>query len=279
MALLRVRSESRRMARDARPRSSHPLDDIAYYGRTTPSSAVAAAAMLHAVADGTEARPAPAPAPVWEDDAAAPSCRACARPFTWLVRRHHCRACGRIFCDRCSKHRRVVPEALRARPPLTDASDDFDDEAVRVCDACDAALPSEDALPSGGLAWRAMLRVAQRWRSEAGDTLSEASDDDASVATSAPTAMSASQLERCPVCDLDLLELDAPDTREAHVAACLDHGALAPRPAAYSTSRLPSDSPLVGKECMICMEEFAAQDTVARMACLCCFHVAWYVRG
>lgn len=28
--------------------------------------------------------------------------RSCGRPFTLLRRRHHCRGCGRIFCDACS---------------------------------------------------------------------------------------------------------------------------------------------------------------------------------
>lgn len=46
----------------------------------------------------------------WMDNSAAKSCgdSSCNRPFTIYRRRHHCRACGLIFCERCSSHRRIV---------------------------------------------------------------------------------------------------------------------------------------------------------------------------
>lgn len=39
---------------------------------------------------------------VWESDEQARSCRICERRFGLLVRRHHCRKCGQIICDKCS---------------------------------------------------------------------------------------------------------------------------------------------------------------------------------
>lgn len=33
----------------------------------------------------------------------------CHRPFTVYRRRHHCRVCGLIFCERCSNYKRIVP--------------------------------------------------------------------------------------------------------------------------------------------------------------------------
>ena len=63
---------------------------------------------------------------VWEDDKDVRECRECARPFTLLRRRHHCRSCGKIVCDACSKARGVV----LARG---------DEKPKRVCDTCVAA--------------------------------------------------------------------------------------------------------------------------------------------
>jgi hypothetical protein len=46
----------------------------------------------------------------WVDNNATRNCfdPSCNRPFTIYRRRHHCRACGLIFCERCSSHRRIV---------------------------------------------------------------------------------------------------------------------------------------------------------------------------
>jgi FYVE zinc finger/RhoGEF domain/PH domain/PX domain len=47
-------------------------------------------------------------APVYQPDSAIKNCPLCDREFTLLQRRHHCRACGRVVCDECSKHRLVL---------------------------------------------------------------------------------------------------------------------------------------------------------------------------
>ncbi|OTF73841.1 hypothetical protein BLA29_011987, partial [Euroglyphus maynei] len=43
-------------------------------------------------------------APVWLHDNYVTMCHLCTEPFTILNRRHHCRACGQIFCANCSSH-------------------------------------------------------------------------------------------------------------------------------------------------------------------------------
>nr|XP_044995139.1 zinc finger FYVE domain-containing protein 9 isoform X2 [Jaculus jaculus] len=40
-------------------------------------------------------------APVWVPDAQAPNCMKCEARFTFTKRRHHCRACGKVFCASC----------------------------------------------------------------------------------------------------------------------------------------------------------------------------------
>ncbi|KNC55174.1 phosphatidylinositol kinase [Thecamonas trahens ATCC 50062] len=48
---------------------------------------------------------------VWDDDSAVTVCTrpGCGRVFGTLERRHHCRACGRIFCGACTEERIELP--------------------------------------------------------------------------------------------------------------------------------------------------------------------------
>jgi len=46
--------------------------------------------------------------PLWVPNEMIHNCEDCGISFTLLRRRHHCRLCGRVFCDDCTKHRRVV---------------------------------------------------------------------------------------------------------------------------------------------------------------------------
>ncbi|XP_051124419.1 protein FREE1-like isoform X2 [Andrographis paniculata] len=59
----------------------------------------------------------------WVPDEAISKCTACGVDFNAFVRRHHCRNCGDIFCNKCSQGR----TALTA---------DEDAPVVRVCDRC-----------------------------------------------------------------------------------------------------------------------------------------------
>ncbi len=49
---------------------------------------------------------------IWEDDKKVNSCRKCKTGFGWLVRKHHCRYCGCIFCDTCSNYYIVIPDFI-----------------------------------------------------------------------------------------------------------------------------------------------------------------------
>ncbi|KAH0700137.1 hypothetical protein KY284_014352 [Solanum tuberosum] len=63
----------------------------------------------------------------WVPDEAIRKCTACGTNFSAFVRRHHCRNCGDIFCDKCTQGR----TALTA---------DEDAQPVRVCDRCMAEV-------------------------------------------------------------------------------------------------------------------------------------------
>lgn len=60
---------------------------------------------------------------VWIPDSERAECYACQAEFGFFRRRHHCRACGEIFCASCSSQSRPLPQyGLR--------------DPARVCDAC-----------------------------------------------------------------------------------------------------------------------------------------------
>ena len=74
----------------------------------------------------------------WVADADTPACMRCRAAFRALaVRRHHCCACGGVFCERCTV----------SRMPLLRLGYI---EAVRVCDGCFVRLSQEDGEEDGG---------------------------------------------------------------------------------------------------------------------------------
>jgi len=48
-------------------------------------------------------------APIWQDNAEVTQCNSCKKTFYLLVRKHHCRMCGLIFCAMCTKSRLPIP--------------------------------------------------------------------------------------------------------------------------------------------------------------------------
>ncbi|KAI3627080.1 hypothetical protein GLX27_001254 [Malassezia furfur] len=205
----------------------------------------------------------------WEDDHDVRACRKCGRTFTFFVRKHHCRRCGRIFCDACTTHRaHLRVDDLIIDPTMPEMLDVERVGPSRVCDWCVetyhlAPEPRDGAHDTSLLTH--MISYMQRPRPA---DAARDGDGEASLASSL--------LDECPVCYRPLRTLPTEEAREAHVMHCLEHGAPAdvvPR-TRYVVSQLAPDSVLIGNECIICMEEFAVRDVVARLGCLCCFHRA-----
>jgi ribosomal protein L37E len=74
---------------------------------------------------------------MWVDDSAVTACRRCAKPFSFINRRHHCRRCGYIFCEKCAAESRTIVSISAYRP-------------VRVCVDCahiiDQGIESESII-------------------------------------------------------------------------------------------------------------------------------------
>ena len=68
-------------------------------------------------------KPGQARADHWVRDENVDSCKACQIKFTFSERKHHCRDCGLIFCNNCTRYEIEIPR-LNIR------------KQVRVCQSC-----------------------------------------------------------------------------------------------------------------------------------------------
>ena len=78
-------------------------------------------------------RPPSPPLLLWRSFGSAPGCGCCGHDFTWestssssaqrLMDMHHCKCCGDVVCDHCSRRKRPVPDLGMPLPE-------------RVCDRC-----------------------------------------------------------------------------------------------------------------------------------------------
>ncbi|KAI8960762.1 FYVE-domain-containing protein [Daldinia sp. FL1419] len=55
--------------------------------------------------------------PRWQPDSEVTICPICRTQFSFFVRKHHCRKCGRVVCNACSPHRITIPHQYIVRPP------------------------------------------------------------------------------------------------------------------------------------------------------------------
>uniref|UniRef100_A0AAZ3RIM9 FYVE-type domain-containing protein n=1 Tax=Oncorhynchus tshawytscha TaxID=74940 RepID=A0AAZ3RIM9_ONCTS len=88
-------------------------------------------------------------APVWVPDSQAPVCMKCEVRFTFTKRRHHCRACGKVFCAACCslRSRLIYMDRKEARVCITCHSLTTSPLELRVCFA-DGILPNGEAVES-----------------------------------------------------------------------------------------------------------------------------------
>lgn len=86
------------------------------------------------------------PEPSWVSDSQSHSCIQCQGKFDFMNRKHHCRRCGRCFCDKCCSNKLLLPRMLFIDP-------------VRHCASCTNISKKENeffekhmkTLLSGGL--------------------------------------------------------------------------------------------------------------------------------
>ncbi|KAF4337613.1 PIB1-phosphatidylinositol(3)-phosphate binding [Fusarium beomiforme] len=125
--------------------------------------------------------------PRWQPDNEVTYCPICHTQFSFFIRKHHCRKCGRVVCNACSPHRIIIPHQYIVRQPGSDAAihqsllvdglgagyfdvnDISGGERVRLCNPCvpdPNTAPPQSPSPQATLSPRASH---QRSRSSIGD--------------------------------------------------------------------------------------------------------------
>ncbi|CAO3618932.1 unnamed protein product [Mucor hiemalis] len=125
----------------------------------------------------------------WESNDGVLDCRRCHRWFNFIVRRHHCRKCGQIICDKCSTQRVYLPPSDIIQPvsvPIQSLNM-VSMQPQRICDQCVDDVNNSDLI----------IRNKNR-RSSA--------------------------MIECPVCTKKLTEYATAQEGEDHVQACLSGG-------------------------------------------------------
>ncbi|KAG6155168.1 hypothetical protein E4U36_001586 [Claviceps purpurea] len=93
--------------------------------------------------------------PRWQPDAEVTYCPICRAQFSFFIRKHHCRKCGRVVCAACSPHRIIIPHQYIVRapgseivaPPIPgyfESNNLSGGERVRLCNPC---VPDPNTAP------------------------------------------------------------------------------------------------------------------------------------
>jgi hypothetical protein len=85
----------------------------------------------------------------WASDTEGAECETCHRTFSTFVRRHHCRACGQLYCHRCSNYRMLLPKLGYGEPQ-------------RVCYRCSVACESLEVQDGNPRAAKAAIPAYER---------------------------------------------------------------------------------------------------------------------
>lgn len=102
----------------------------------------------------------------WVDETQASHCFQCEAPFSFFLRKHHCRLCGRVFCWRCTDTKAPIPTFLRHEIPTSpDRPGAFflasaeEGRKRRLCDRCHSRTV---AVQKNGATLEALLVLAEK---------------------------------------------------------------------------------------------------------------------
>ncbi len=84
----------------------------------------------------------------WSKDKTSSICQLCSDNFGLTNRRHHCRACGVLCCDKCSTKRLQLSGQSLESEQVSGKDKKKEDKSERVCDGCFNRLCHEASQPS-----------------------------------------------------------------------------------------------------------------------------------
>ncbi|AET38716.1 phosphatidylinositol-3-phosphate-binding ubiquitin-protein ligase Ecym_3219 [Eremothecium cymbalariae DBVPG len=242
----------------------------------------------------------------WQNDELVSNCLQCHSTFTFLLRKHHCRCCGGIFCSSCTQHFAYY-DKHRVKV-LQRSEGNFEFSPYRTCDSCYENLLQRGLLLSqwGGSLMSINSRNQLRTVSNVGDsssfmsyfrnnvvkddtireTVAEQSDLSSTTASGRASSVASEEYSRCPICNIDLRSVSE-DQSAAHIQNCVEEaaniqqhqlcdssyaGVIPNRILVYLMSEQSFDVKTELVECPICFEEMESGQKVARLECLCVFH-------
>ncbi|KAL7628734.1 hypothetical protein AAE478_000249 [Parahypoxylon ruwenzoriense] len=156
---------SSRPSPNARPLQAGDRSRSAATSSATPPVTQQAAPSLNPIAPSPTSPPERRAAqeitlPRWQPDSDVTYCPICHTQFSFFVRKHHCRKCGRVVCNQCSPHKITIPHQYIVRPPgerafprysflgdeggIADFSTLGGGEQVRLCNPC---VPDPNTTP------------------------------------------------------------------------------------------------------------------------------------
>lgn len=238
---------------------------------------------------------------VWQPDEDMHNCLNCQASFSFLVRKHHCRCCGGIFCGPCSEKLARYDTKKVKVVRRSDKEEEF--PPYRTCDSCyDNLLHLKLLLSPWGKRLELRDGSAMFGQQDTPKTrgpvapikpssvVKQASEDERTleIPQSGSSSVRRAVVEDdpgCPICNFDLTKLSSEAEAEDHVEECLrkasniqqHHGspediespAFHNRMLVYKVARRADGC---YAECPICFEEMLPKEKVGRLECLCIFH-------
>lgn len=238
----------------------------------------------------------------WEKDEDVTECLSCGVKFSFIMRIHHCRCCGRIYCGNCC-YKYAWYDKNRVKVVVKSPTEK-EVEPYRTCDSCyenlsqmkllrtpwgDIQLPrnssrtgnlgnSSSFLDNASSSVPPFFEVSKN--NNVVETVRDAESERSSARQIAPN--SDEDYERCPICNFDLRVLGTNElAQQEHVTECIQQAELAQQQHNMVGSPTYQNRMLVYKipenttniqECPICFEEMVPGEKVGRLECLCVFH-------
>lgn len=235
----------------------------------------------------------------WQPDDNMRNCLNCHASFSFIVRKHHCRCCGGIFCGSCSE-RFARYDSHRVRVVKRSATDE-EFPPFRTCGSCYDNLLHMKLLFSP---WGKRLEVSGSPQAvEGGDFTSDSPTPSYAPGEVVKNTASGSEEDpqrngdnvrreepneenSCPICNIFLGDLDNETQAQQHVEECIQRAEMTQQhhelrneigSAAFQNRMLVYKIPEARgqsefPECPICFEEMVPGDKVGRLECLCVFH-------
>ena len=116
--------------------------------------------------------------PRWVPNNEAPNCMICDETFGMFKRKHHCRRCGWMVCEECSKEKLTLNRWLESEEPHN-LRDDSSGGALRVCDMCYRDAQRDKAAAKAADLMADLMDVQQRDEAaaKAADLMADLMDD------------------------------------------------------------------------------------------------------